>query len=328
MKKICLMIALAMLVGMVVGCSPSPLELQGIVETDLYSHYCEVSGKIISFPVQLGQEVKKGDIIAIIDDSNEKYLLEQLQAGLVKKQATLADLETAVDALEIKQGQNNLQLAEQAYESARLNLEQAQQKYGNLQALFKAGAVSQSSRDDAKYQLDQARIALSSAALQVDNARQKLAMLEKGPDQEKIAAARADIEQTQSQIRQAEANLAKYKVTAISDGIIVSKHFLEGDIVSAGSNLAEIASQQDKYLVTYVPEDYINNISYGQELAIYSGKTEYKGTVSFIDLKAQYTPKDMQTQANKNKNSVKIRLKLAADNPLKPGEKATVFVSR
>ena len=106
----------------------------------------------------------------------------------------------------------------------------------------------------------------------------------------KNAAARADIEQTQSQIRQAEANLAKYKVTAISDGIIVSKHFLEGDIVSAGSNLAEIASQQDKYLVTYVPEDYINNISYGQELAIYSGKTEYKGTVSFIDLKAQYTP--------------------------------------
>ena len=28
----------------------------------------------------------------------------------------------------------------------------------------------------------------------------------------------------------------------------------------------------------------------------------------------------MQTQANKNKNSVKIRLKLAADNPLNPGK--------
>ena len=214
-------------------------------------------------------------------------------------------------------------------ESAWLNLEQAQQKYDNLQALIKAGAVSPiPSWDDAKYQLDQARIALHQPLCRWTMPAKKLAMLEKGPDQEKIAAARADIEQTQSQIRQAEANLAKYKVTAISDGIIVSKHFLEGDIVSAGSNLAEIASQQDKYLVTYVPEDYINNISYGQELAIYSGKTEYKGTVSFIDLKAQYTPKDMQTQANKNKNSVKIRLKLAADNPLKPGEKATVFVSR
>ena len=82
----------------------------------------------------------------------------------------------------------------------------------------------------------------------------------------------------------------------------LSQALPEGDIVSAGSNLAEIASQQDKYLVTYVPEDYINNISYGG-IAIYSGKTEYKGTVSFIDLKAQYTPKDMQTQANKNKTA-------------------------
>ena len=328
MKKTYFIIALVMVMGLVGGCSQSDLKLQGIVETDLYSHYCEVSGKITSFPVQLGQEVKKGDTIAIIDDSNEKYLLEQLQAGLAKKQAALADLETSVDALDLKQGQNNLKLAEQAYESARLNLEQAQQNFDNIQALFEAGAISQSSRDDARYKLEQARIALLSAGLQVDNARQKLAMLEKGPDQEKIAAARADIEQTQSQIRQAEANLAKYKITAISDGIVVSKNFLEGDMVSTGSNLADIASQQDKYLVAYVPEDSINRISYGQELTIYSGKTEYKGTVNFIDLEAKYTPKDMQTQANKNKDSVKIKLKLGPDNPLKPGEKATVLISR
>ncbi len=328
MKKTYLIIALILITALLGGCSQSDLKLQGIVETDVYSQYCEVSGKIISFPVQLGQEVKKGDLIAVIDDSNEKYLLEQLQAGLAKKQATLADLETAVDALDIKQGKNNVTLAEQAHESARLNLEHAQQNYDDIQALFGGGGISQASRDDARYQLDQARIALSSAGVQVDNARQKLAMLEKGPDQEKIAAARADIEQAQSQIRQAEANLAKYQLTALSDGIIISKNFLLGDMVNTGSNLVDIASQQDKYLVAYVPEDSINSISYGQELAIYSGKAEYKGTVSFIDLEAKYTPKDMQTQANKNRDSVKIKLKLAADNPLKPGEKADVVISR
>ena len=55
--------------------------------------------------------------------------------------------------------------------------------------------------------------------------------------------------------------------------------------------------------MTYVPEDYINNISYGQELAIYSGKTEYKGTVSFIDLKAQYTPRICRPRPTRTKTA-------------------------
>ncbi len=297
------------------------------METDVYSQYCEVPGKIVDIPIQLGQQVRKGDVIAIIDDSNEKYLLEQLRFGLDKKKAVLADLQNAIDPAEINQAQNNVVLAEQSSQSAKLTLEQAQKNFENIQGLFEGGGISQSARDDAKYQLDQASLAFSSAALQVDNTRQRLVLLQKGPDQEKIAAAQADVEQTESQIRQSEANLAKYKIVALSDGIVISRNYLIGDMVNMGANLVDIASQQDKYLVAYVPVDSANLIDYGQELAIFKGKNEYKGTVSFIDLEAKYTPKDMQTSANKNKDSIKIKIKLAADNPLKPGEMAELILT-
>lgn len=328
MGKKYLILVLALAALLISGCSRSDLKLQGIVETDVYSQYCEVSGKIVSFPVQLGQEVKQGDVIAQIDDSNEKYQLEQLQAGLAKKKASLADLQTAIDDADLKQARNNVTLAEQAYAGSQLSLALAQQKFDNIQILFEGGGVSQSVRDDAKYQLDLANIALTSAALQVDNARQRLTLLEKGPDQEKIAAAQADIKQTESQVRQVEANLGKYKLTAPHDGIVISKNFLSGDMVSTGANLTDIASQNDKYLVAYVPTDSVNLINYGQELSISSGKAEYTGIVNFIDLEARYTPKDMQTSANKNKDSIKIKLKLPADNPLKPGEMAELIINR
>ncbi len=322
------LIALFLAVLLLSGCSGSDLKLHGIVETEVYSQYCEVSGKILDFPATLGQKVKRGDIVAIIDDSNERYLLEQLQSGLNKKKAALADLQSAIDPAEIKQAQNNVTLAEQAYEGARLSLQLAQQKYSDIQALFEAGGISQTSCDDAKYQLDLATIAFASSGLQVDNARQRLIILQKGPDREKITAAQADIELTESQIRQSQANLSKYKIVALSDGIVITKNYLTGDMVNVGANLAEIASQQDKYLVAYVPVDSANLIDYGQELSIFKGKNEYKGTVSFIDLEAKYTPKDMQTSANKNKDSIKIKIKLAADNPLKPGEMAELVISR
>jgi HlyD family secretion protein len=59
--------------------SSSELVLEGVVETNIYPHYSEVSGKIIELPVQLGQEVKAGDVLAVLDDSNERFALEQLE---------------------------------------------------------------------------------------------------------------------------------------------------------------------------------------------------------------------------------------------------------
>ena len=38
-----------------------------------------------------------------------------------------------------------------------------------------------------------------------------------------------------------------------------------------------------------------------QNVVIRSGENEFEGTISFTDVKAQYTPKDMQTSANKIK---------------------------
>lgn len=330
MRKIFLAVNLLLMGLLVSGCSSSQsnMVLNGVVETSIYSHYSEVPGKIIELPVELGQEVKAGDLIAVLDNSDAKYSLEQLETTLTKKQAALTDLQTSIDPAAIRQAQNNVALAQKAYESSQILNKRDQQAYDRTQQLFNSGAISQTSRDEAQYQADLARIDLSAKQTQIDNARQSLTLLQKGVTQAKITAAQADIQQTQSQLRQLQANLAKYKITALSAGTVISKNFLPGSLVAAGANLVDIASSSEKYLVAYLPKGNLPSINYGQELTIKVGDKQYKGTVSFIDVKAQYTPKDMQTAANKNQESVKIKVRLAQDNPLKPSEKAELIIHK
>ncbi|NLC38195.1 MAG: HlyD family efflux transporter periplasmic adaptor subunit [Clostridia bacterium] len=306
-------------------CSPTEPAYKGVVETNIYGHYSEVGGKIIELPVEPGQEVRKGEVIAVLDDTNERYVLAQLEKTLAKKQALLAELTLGLDPEELKQGQNNVALAELAYENAQLTRDKIKQDYEDALALWKAGALAQAQLDQLKYQADLAEAAVETAAMQLDNARQKLALLQKGLPKEKIAGAQADVELTQIQIRQSRNNLAKYTITALCDGTVVNKNYLPGSIVSPGYNLIDIASATEKHLVIYVPKEYLPHLSYGQEVGILSGEQEYKGTVSFIDVKAQYTPKDLQTQANKNKESVKVRVSFSPKIPLKVGEKAEVI---
>lgn len=312
------------------GCSTSAsqLVLKGTVETRILSHYSQVAGKITKSPIELGQVVKAGDVIAEIDDSNDQYALEQLKTVLLKKQAALDDLKAGADPAEIKQGQDNVILGQKGVDRAQIAYDRSAKDYTTAQALFDQGVMTKANLDDAKYKADLAEIDLSSAQAQLDSANQKLTLLKKGPDQEKIAMAQADIAQSESQIRQTQTNLAKYKITAVSDGTVISKNYLLGALVAPGYNLADIALENEKYLVAYLPVDELPKISYGQELIIKKGKKEFKGTVNFIDVIDQYTPKDMQTSANKNKSSVKIKVKLAKDAPLKVGESADLLVTK
>ncbi len=309
------------------GCSsPSGLVLTGIAETGIYAHYSEVSGKISQLNVELGQAVKAGDVLAVLDDSNERYALEQLEQALARKQAVLAELTAGADPEEVKQRQNNVALAEIASANAQLTQERTKKDYEDALVLQEAGAMALSELDKIKYQADLAEAAVSTAAIQFDNARRQLALIQKGTPQEKIDAAQADLALTEVQIRQTKDNLSKYTLHALQDGTVISRNYLPGNMISPGFNLVDIASETEKHLVAYVPKESLPTLSHGQRVVIRWGEKEYEGTVSFIDVKAQYTPKDMQTSANKNKESMKIKVDLTPEIPLKIGEKAEIII--
>jgi HlyD family secretion protein len=239
----------------------SGITLKGEVEGTIYSQIADIPGKIVEMNVQLGSPVKAGEIIARLDDTDQRYALEQLTIILEKGLITLKSLRDDIKSLELVWG---------------------------------TGGV-------ARNELDKLRL------------------------NENIAE--ADIREMESRIRQMKDTLNKYEIRSNCNGIIININYNLGSMVNAGYNLSDISADDEKYVVCYFPTESSKQILYGQFIMIRSGKDEYQAEVRFIDVKSQYTPKDMQTSSMKNKVSVKVKLLLPPDTTLKPGNKVEVIFS-
>ena len=279
----------------------------GVVEATILSNTSEVSGKILEMPVELGQHVSKGDLIAKIDDTDQKYAYDQLKLTLEKKKLALSELQVGSGDT---QAENSVAIAQANYNSAAVNSQKAAMDYRNAQSLYNQGAVSKDALDLAKVKADSAASALTVAKAQLDTARSSSSS----------DTMHLDVQQTESQLQEMKDTLDKFSVYAVSDGVVMSKSYVLGDMVAPGYNLADIAADGQKYFVFYLPIDYVNSIDYDQTYKIKADGKEYDGVVKYIDVKSEFTPKDMQTAANKNKESVKIKLLLPKDCPLKPGQ--------
>lgn len=137
-------------------------------------------------------------------------------------------------------------------------------------------------------------------------------------------AGETEIDKIESQINQQKDFIKKYEIKASCDGTIVSLDYTKGDVVSSGFQLASISDKSERYFVFYLPKEKVSSVDYDDEITITADDKSYKGTVKYIDVKSLYTPKDFQTQSNKNKRSHKVKLLLPTDCPLKPGEEAEI----
>ena len=179
----------------------------------MQSYYSEVSGKIIDLPVALGQEVKKGDILVVIDNSDAEYALEQAKQTLAKAEGALSQLGEGAEPEQVKQSRNQVTIAEQNLETAESNYERLQTQYENHQILFAEEIISRNEMDEMTYQLILAENAVETANAQLDTARQQLALVQKGISTEsQYQMAEADVKQVENQIEQLTDTLDKYVI--------------------------------------------------------------------------------------------------------------------
>jgi HlyD family secretion protein len=284
--------------------------LIGEVEATILPNKTEVSGKILEMPIELGAQVKKGDVIAVIDSTVQNYAIQQLEISLEKKKLALSEAQLGVSGS--TQAENSVIVAKAEYNRAEAAYQKAYQDYQNALTLYNEGAISKDDLNNSKLKSDSASYSLAAAKAQQQS-------VSSPASSESIEL---DIELIESQLRQMRETLEKYTIRAAADGVIMSKSYVTGDVVSPGFDLADIANDDEKYFVFYLPEELLNNVDYEQVLTIAGNGEQYDGVVKYIDVTSQFTPKDFQTAANKNKKSFKIKLLLPADIPLKPGESA------
>jgi len=330
MKKRIIIVAVILFVALCVTlCSlrqskGMDFKVTGMVEGTVISQIAEVSGKITEMHIDLGSHVKEGDLLARIDDTDLHYNLTQLQIlyekrilalQLLRKGATLQDLEKA---------QTDIRIAEANERSATATAQQMDDEVIRMQQLWEVGGISQHELDQIKLRQTVASEARESASASVLKAQEQLSLLQRGAEPETLAMAEADVQDTKSKIAQLQDTINKCAIQALKEGVVISLNYRLGSFVNPGFTIADIAATDENYVVCYVPAKYASVINYDDVFSVSADSHEYSAVVKYIDLKSQYTPKDWQSSATKNKVSNKVKLLLPPESSLKPSENVVI----
>lgn len=89
MKKLLMCFVFISLIASGCSVNSSNLTLKGDIQNNIISATSIIPGRIIEMNKQQGEPVKKDDIIAVIDNTNQKFTVDQLQAVVNMKKAKL-----------------------------------------------------------------------------------------------------------------------------------------------------------------------------------------------------------------------------------------------
>lgn len=291
------------------GHQDTRLKLSGNIEVIQVEASFRVAGKVLERPVDEGQLVQAGQLLARLDARD----LEQQVA------MRLADADTAKAALEaLVAGSRKEEIgaAKAALEQASADLRRLEPEAVRMHDLQQQGILSM--RD-----YEATRAALEASRAKVRQADQQYTLVWKGPRKEDIDQARARFEQARQALALAQTQLGYATLTAPTAGVILSKNIEPMEYVAPGTSVVTLANLGQVWLRAYVEETDLGRVKVGQKAFVtsdtYPGK-RYEGRVSFIASEAEFTPKSVQTR--KERAKLVYRIKVEIPNPameLKPG---------
>lgn len=109
------------------------------------------------------------------------------------------------------------------------------------------------------------------------------------------------------------------------DGKVLSRYHEPGEWMEAGTKILTLANVQDIWAYIYVPQTKVAKLSYGMKLKGYLPELNnqmFEGTIIKISDEAEFTPKNVQTQEERQRLVYGIKvsfLGMNKDEILKPG---------
>ncbi len=294
------------------GCGGHPgnrLKLSGNIEVIQVEASFRVAGKVIERPVDEGQTVQAGQLIARLD-------AKDLEQQVAMRQADADAAKAALAAMLAGSRKEEIEASRAALEQAQADLRRLEPDEVRLRDLWQKGILSV--RD---YQAS--RAALEAARGKVQQADQQYLLVRKGPRKEDIDQVRARYDQAQQALALARTQLGYATLTAPSAGVILSKNIEPMEFVSPGTAVVTMADLSQAWLRAYIEESDLGRVKVGQKAFVttdsFPGK-RYEGRVAFIASEAEFTPKSVQT--SKERTKLVYRIKIDIPNPameLKPG---------
>lgn len=302
-------IILLFLVLIVVGASlwtlsqrgASTRSVSGTIETDEVRVASRYGGRVARILPQEGDALKAGDVIVELD-------ADELKAQRDQAASVWEELKNGPRSREIAAASND-------WQSLVAQLQFARAEESRARELFIEKTISVTERDSA---LSRAAALEGSVAA----AKQRFDLLVDGTRPERL-------EQGRAQLAQFDAQWRELRIVAPTNCVLEVLNVKVGDVLPPNREVATVLLVNHLWVRVYVPETWLGHIQLGQQVKVridaFPGR-DFSGTVEQINRHAEFTPRNVQTVADRIRQvfGVKVRLDNTGDF-LRAGSAADVF---
>lgn len=214
----------------------------------------EITGRLASVAAHAGQQVHKGDILAVLDNPEMTASVGEAKAAAASAKAERDRVYAGLRAEQVASLHRNV-------ETAQANLLLAEQE--------RARAAALAARDfGSRQKLDESNASLAKARADLELKQARLAEARAGPTPEERALADARVALAEATVADLQARLDKTRLVAPSDGTVGVLVAEPGEVVPVGKPVLTLNVGAERWFAFTVREDDLGPLTVGSEVTL------------------------------------------------------------
>ncbi|HYL15162.1 MAG TPA: efflux RND transporter periplasmic adaptor subunit [Terriglobales bacterium] len=264
----------------------------------------KVSAPVRTFYVKRGSRVRKGQLLAVLENRDLAAAAQENQGAYDQAQAAYETTTAASLPEEIQKAKLDVQVAKET-------LDATQKLYDSRQELYKQGALP---RKD----LDQAAVSLVQTRSQYDIATKHLNSLMAVGKQQELKSAAGQLESAKGKYLGAQAQLSYSEIRSPIDGVVTDRPLYPGEMAAAGTPLITLMDVSQVIARAHIPQDQAALLKVGDNAKITVAEQDkpVEGKVTVVSPAL-------------DPNSTTVEVWVQAKNPeqrMKPGVSVQLFM--
>jgi HlyD family secretion protein len=257
----------------------------------------ELSGRLKVVNVEEGDAIRRGQVLAELENADYRAQVESARANVIAKQAVLRKVINGARRQERDEAWSSVNEAKAVTENAKSELRRRQE-------LFSAGVVSREELERYAREADVAQAKYEAAV-------QQHALVDDRAREEDQSFAEADLQLAQAQLDEAQARYDKTFIRSPIDGTVLRKHHRSGESVSNSSTVPDpvltIGDRKTLRVRVDVDETDVSKVNVSQKAYVTAdafGTQKFWGHV--VRVGQQLGPKNVRTDEPTEKVDTKI----------------------
>lgn len=259
--------------------------------------------------VEEGDYVRKGQLMAVLDNSQLQAQLTQARGSVLQAEARLAELRNGSRSEELARAAEAVRSANARVVRAQSDLRLAETRVGRNSYLAEQGAISRDALDEIVNERANRVWNLEDARAALVQAQEQLKELQTGERPEVITQAQGQLKNAQGQVAAIEAQLENTRVIAPVSGRITDAPVNVGKVASG--ILFKMTANGNLELQLKVPETQLSQVDPGQRVEVTSDRD------SRVDMAARV--REIDPVVDEQSRQAIVKVPLPDTGTLRPG---------